>query len=63
MKRVLELTTGLYPDATTVEAALGAGPADMQIVRVDVSGLAPEDEQGWAEAAEAVLSADLVVVI
>ena len=63
MKRILVLTTGLYPDAPTVAAALAADADAKEIVRIDVSGLAPEDERGWAEAADAVLSADLIVAV
>ncbi|HVZ52694.1 MAG TPA: hypothetical protein VG986_12055 [Pseudolabrys sp.] len=62
MKRVIELKTGLFPDAETVAAALAATPG-VEVVRFDVSGLAADDEEAWKRAAEAILGADLTVTL
>jgi hypothetical protein len=63
MKRIVEVKTGLFPDAETVAAAIAAGAAKVEITRLDVSGLAPDDEAGWQKAAEAILGADLIVTL
>jgi hypothetical protein len=63
MKRIIELKTGLFPDAETVAAALAASAASVEVVRLDVSDLAPEDREAWEEAAEAILAADLTVTL
>jgi hypothetical protein len=63
MKRIVELKTGLFPDAKTVAAALAANTADVEIVRIDVTGLGAEDEEAWKTAAEAILAADLTVTL
>ena len=62
MKRILQLKTGLFPDAETVAAAL-AGTSGVEVVRLDISGLAADDEQAWQEAVEAILGADLTVTL
>ena len=62
MKRIIELKTGLFPDAETVAAAL-ASTAGVEVVRLDVSGLAAEDQEAWTRAAEAILGADLTVTL
>lgn len=62
MKRIVQLKTGLFPDAETVTAAL-ASTAGAAVVRLDVSGLAAEDEAAWQQAAEAILGADLTVTV
>ncbi len=63
MKRVIELKTGLFPDAETVAAALAASAASVEVTRLDVSALAPEDREAWEKAAEAILAADLTVTL
>ena len=60
-KHILELKTGLYPDAATLISALGSGVADTNLTCLDVSGLRPDDDEAWAAAAEAILAADLTV--
>lgn len=62
MKRIVELKTGLFPDAETVAAAL-AKTTSVEVVRLDVSGLAAEDQEAWKRAAEAILGADLTVTV
>jgi hypothetical protein len=62
MKRIIELKTGLFPDAETVATAL-ASTAGVEVVRLDVSGLAAEDQEAWKRAAEAILGADLTVTL
>jgi hypothetical protein len=63
MKRVIELRTGLFPDAETVAAALAASAGSVAVTRLDVSDLAPEDREAWEKAAEAILAADLTVTL
>ena len=63
MKRVIELKTGLFPDAETVAAALAASAASVEVERIDVSGLALDDREAWKKAAEAILAADLTVTL
>lgn len=63
MKRIVELKTGLFPDAETVAAALAEDKAVAEVVRLDVSELAAEDEEAWKKAAEAILGADLTVTL
>jgi hypothetical protein len=62
MKRILQLKTGLFPDAETVAAAL-ASMAGAHVDHLDISGLAAEDEEAWKEAAEAILGADMTVTL
>jgi hypothetical protein len=63
MKRIVELKTGLFPDAETVAAALAEDKDIAEVVRLDVSELAAEDEEAWKKAAEAILGADLTVTL
>ena len=63
MKRILELKTGLFPDAEMVAAALAEDAAVAQVERLDLSQLAAEDEEAWKKAAEAILGADLTVTL
>jgi hypothetical protein len=63
MKRIVELKTGLFPDAETVAAAIAANAARVEVIRIDVSELAPEDQEAWEKAAEAILAADLTVTL
>jgi len=63
MKRIVELKTGLFPDAETVAAAIAANAARVEVIRIDVSELAPEDREAWEKAAEAILAADLTVTL
>ena len=63
MKRIVELKTGLFPDAKTVAAALAADTAGVEVVHIDVTGLGAEDEEAWKTAAEAILAADLTVTL
>ena len=60
-KRILELRTGLYPDAAPLDTALAAAGGDASVTRLDVSTLAPDDERAWEAAAEAILAADVTV--
>lgn len=62
MKRIVQLKTGLFRDAETVAAAL-ASTAGVEVARLDISGLAAEDEEAWKVAAEAILGADLTVTL
>jgi hypothetical protein len=63
MKHIVELKTGLFPDAETVTAALAASAGRAEVTRLDVSGLSPDDREAWERAAEALLRADLIVTL
>ena len=63
MKRIVELRTGLFPDAETVAAALAEERASAEVVRLDVSEPAAEDEEAWKKASETILGADLTVTL
>jgi len=63
MRRIVELKTGLFPDAETVAAAIAANAARVEVIRIDVSELAPDDQEAWEKAAEAILAADLTVTL
>lgn len=61
--KIVELKTGLFPDADRVAEAVAHIEPAPDVSRHDVSGLAPDDADGWAKVAEAVLSADMVVTL
>ena len=58
---IIELKTGLFPDAATVAASLAAWAKSVAVTRIDVSALGPDDREAWEKAAEAILAADLTV--
>lgn len=61
--KIVELTTGLFPDADRVGAAVSVLETAHEIERRDASALAPNDAAAWEEIARAVLGADLVVTL
>lgn len=61
--KIVELKTGLFPDADRVAQAVTQNETAHEIERHDVTGLAPDDTQSWASLAEAVLSAEMVVTL
>jgi hypothetical protein len=61
--KILELRTGLFPDADAVVNAIRTQERAHDVARMDATGLSPNDEDGWAAIAAAVLEADLVVTI
>jgi len=63
MMTILELNTGLFPDADTVAKAIKAREAHAQVIRLDVTGLNPDDTVDWDAAAAAILSTDLIVTL
>ena len=63
MKTILQLNTGLFPDAETVEEAIATREGHDQIIRLDVSNPQPGDRAVWDAAAAAILSAGLVVTL
>lgn len=63
MRRIVELKTGLFPDAEAVTAAIAASAASVEVVRLDVSELVVDDEEAWNGAVEAILAADLTVTV
>jgi hypothetical protein len=60
---ILELKTGLFPDAAHVEAAVETLQGTLSVERADTSALQPDDADGWAAVARAILSADLIVTL
>jgi len=63
MTTILELKTGLFPDAETVANAIVTRKGYDQVEHQDVSNLKPDDTQGWNAAAAAIINADLVVTL
>lgn len=60
---ILELDTGLFPDAPRVAEAVETLSGSHSVVRADVKGLAPDDEDGWTTLARDILAADCVVTL
>ncbi|TYB82139.1 hypothetical protein [Maritimibacter fusiformis] len=63
MTTILELKTGLFPDAERVAEAVETLGGTLTVARADTTGLAPDDTDGWAAVARAILSADLIVTL
>jgi len=61
--KLLELDTGLFPDAPRVDAAIATLATAAEVTRLDLSRLTPEDDTAWEEIATAVLGADLIVTL
>ena len=61
--KVVEMITGLFPDAPRVAAAVATLEGAQEVERVDVSQLDPNDDSAWEEIATAVLGADLIVTL
>ncbi|MCT8970926.1 hypothetical protein [Microbaculum marinisediminis] len=61
--KILELQTGLFPDAALVAQAVETLHAGNAVEKADVTRLSRDDEHGWAEVARAILAADLVVTL
>jgi hypothetical protein len=59
--KILELRTGLFPDAKAVAAALCRLVPEHGISRIDVS-LSGLEEEAWDRALAAILASDLIVV-
>lgn len=60
---ILELKTGLFPDAERVAGAVETLGGKLTVARADTTGLNPDDADGWAAVARAILSADLIVTL
>ncbi len=60
---ILELKTGLFPDAESVTAAVQSLNGTHTVERLDVTGLTQDDKEGWARVATAILTAELVVTL
>lgn len=58
--KILELHTGLFPDAGTIAAALHTLAGAQRIERIDVSRAEMGDE-AWDRVVCAILASDLVV--
>lgn len=63
MMTILELNTGLFPDAATLAQSITTREGHDQIMRLDVSNLKPDDAKAWDGAVAAILNADLVVTL
>jgi hypothetical protein len=61
--KVVEMTTGLFPDAPRVEEAVATLTRTHDVEKLDVSALDPNDDSAWEEIATAVLGADLIVTL
>ncbi len=62
MKTILELNTGLFPDAQTVTAALRQMEPAHRVESIDLQRWDMEDE-AWDRAVAAILSSDLTITI
>ena len=60
--KILELNTGLFPDAQTVIAALRRMGAAHRVDTIDLRRRDMEDE-AWDRAVAAILSSDLTITI
>ncbi len=60
--KILELNTGLYPDAQTVIAALRQMEPAHRVESIDLRRRDMEDE-AWDRAVAAILSSDLTITI
>ncbi len=60
---ILELKTGLFPDAASLSAAVQTLAHTHTVERWDVTGLSVDDEEGWAMVANTILTAELVVTL
>jgi len=60
--KILELNTGLFPDAQTVIAALRRMEAAHRVDTIDLRRRDMEDE-AWDRAVAAILSSDLTITI
>ena len=60
---ILELKTGLFPDAGTVAGAVETLEGAHDVTRMDITGLSPDDEDAWGAVAAAVLAADMLITL
>lgn len=63
MTTILELNTGLFPDAHTVAQSIQTRQGHDQVIHLDVSNLKADDTHSWNGAAAAILKADLIVTL
>ncbi|MBL4615184.1 MAG: hypothetical protein JKY27_09965 [Magnetovibrio sp.] len=63
MVSILELNTGLFPDADTVAKSIVTRQGIDQVIRLDVSNLKTDETEHWDAAAAAIISADLIVTL
>jgi hypothetical protein len=64
--KILELNTGLFPDAQTVSAALRQLAPAHAVESIDVSAYPRRqglDEEAWDRVVAAILSSDLTITI
>lgn len=61
--KIVELKTGLFPDAERVAEAVAETETAHDVERLDVSGTGSDDTGAWARVAEAILAADKVVTL
>jgi hypothetical protein len=61
--KIVELNTGLFPDAPRVETALTTLDSAHDVARLDTRQLDTNDDTAWEEIATAVLGADLIVTL
>ena len=63
MTTILELNTGVFPDAETVAQAISVRETAQRVIRVDVCSVAKNDTAQWDAAVAAILEADLIVTL
>jgi len=63
MGTILQLNTGLFPDAVAVAEAIATRTGVDRIVRLDAGKLDCDDTDSWDGVVTAILQADLVVTL
>ncbi len=61
--KVVQLNTGLFPDAERVEAGIKTLQSANDVETLDIAALDPKDDTAWEKIATAVLGADLIVTL
>lgn len=61
--KILQLKTGLFPDADTVGRAVETLQGAHDVTHMDIEDLSPDDEDAWGAVAAAVLAADMLVTL
>ena len=61
--KIVEIDTGLFPDAPRVDTVLATLEPTHEVARFDARALDPNDDPAWEEIATAVLGADLIVTL
>jgi len=61
--KIVQLKTGLFPDAARVEEAVETLRSAQDVTDIDLTGLAQSDAAAWTDVARKLLAAELVVTL